>query len=230
MDSANGSDFGQPIHLQVAFHSPFGSCDMPQSRRYQHQRAVPLLVQLSSRVGSATPWACQDWANTKAAYRFFGNDRVSEANILAGHFSSTRERFVATSDSPVLILHDTTESAQLRHGQRHFTSFRLQVPLIAASARVLAPLAALILPGSDQPIRFGVKQGVQRLFHRGPHHLVQVGLDPPLVDLHYGTHYWLHSTACSYFRFLGWLHLLRLRGLTPPACTSLHRLPAMYEK
>jgi hypothetical protein len=43
------------------------------------------------------------------AYRFFGNDRFSEANILAGHFASTRERFVATSDSPVLILHDTTE-------------------------------------------------------------------------------------------------------------------------
>jgi len=26
-------------------------------------------------------------ANTKAAYRFFSNDRVSEADILAGHFS-----------------------------------------------------------------------------------------------------------------------------------------------
>jgi hypothetical protein len=51
----------------------------------------------------------QDWANAKAAYRFFGNDRVSEANILAGHFASTRERFVAASGSPVLILHDTTE-------------------------------------------------------------------------------------------------------------------------
>src|SRR3984885_5875590 len=53
--------------------------------------------------------ACQDWANTKAAYRFFGNDRISEANILAGHFSSTRARFAAANDSPVLVLHDTTE-------------------------------------------------------------------------------------------------------------------------
>jgi hypothetical protein len=68
-----------------------------------------LLEQLSSRVGAATPWTCQDWANTKAAYRFFGNDRVSEASILAGHFASTRERFVGASDSPLLILHDTTE-------------------------------------------------------------------------------------------------------------------------
>jgi hypothetical protein len=51
---------------------------------------------------------CQDWANTKAAYRFFSNDRVSEADILAGHFQSTRERTIAT-DGPVLVLHDTTE-------------------------------------------------------------------------------------------------------------------------
>jgi len=30
------------------------------------------------------PWACQDWANTKAAYRFFANRRVDEATILGG--------------------------------------------------------------------------------------------------------------------------------------------------
>jgi hypothetical protein len=56
---------------------------------------------------------CQDWANTKAAYRFFSNDRVSEADILAGHFQSTRERAVAT-DGPVFILHDTTEFSYQR--------------------------------------------------------------------------------------------------------------------
>jgi hypothetical protein len=82
-------------------------CVFPDARHGKRLRQ--LLEQLSSRVGSSTPWACQDWANTKAAYRFFGNDRVGEGNILAGHFASTRERFVATSDSAVLILHDTTE-------------------------------------------------------------------------------------------------------------------------
>lgn len=72
------------------------------------KRLRQLLEQLSDRVGATTPWACQDWANTKAAYRFFGNDRISEANILAGHFASTRERFAASSGFPVLVLHDTT--------------------------------------------------------------------------------------------------------------------------
>jgi hypothetical protein len=59
-------------------------------------------------MGQSIPLVCQDWANTKAAYRFFSSDRVSEADILAGHFQSTRDRTVAT-DGPVLMLHDTTE-------------------------------------------------------------------------------------------------------------------------
>jgi hypothetical protein len=67
-----------------------------------------LLAQIGSAMGQSIPLVCQDWANTKAAYRFFSNDRVSEADILAGHFQSTRDRVVAT-DGHVLVLHDTTE-------------------------------------------------------------------------------------------------------------------------
>lgn len=72
------------------------------------ERLLQLLEHFSDRVGSTTPWASQDWANTKAAYRFFSNQRISEANILAGHLRSTRERF-ADRDATVLVLHDTTE-------------------------------------------------------------------------------------------------------------------------
>jgi hypothetical protein len=59
-------------------------------------------------MGQSIPLVCQDWANTKAAYRFFSNGRVSEADILAGHFQSTRDRTLATNGL-VLVLHDTTE-------------------------------------------------------------------------------------------------------------------------
>jgi hypothetical protein len=59
-------------------------------------------------MGQSIPLVCQDWANTKAAYRFFSNDRVNEADILAGHFQSTRDR-TAVTDGLVLVLHDTTE-------------------------------------------------------------------------------------------------------------------------
>lgn len=82
------------------------------------KRLRQLLEQLSGRVGATTPWACQDWANTKAAYRFFSNDRISEAQILAGHFASTQERFAASSGFPVLILHDTTEFSFRREDGR----------------------------------------------------------------------------------------------------------------
>ena len=66
-----------------------------------------MLEQFSDRIGGSIPWACQDWANTKAAYRLLSSDRVNEEVIPGGHFQSTRER-CAAADGPVLILHDTT--------------------------------------------------------------------------------------------------------------------------
>ena len=75
----------------------------------RHGRLQQRLEQLPGRVGGTIPWACQDWENSKAAYRFVGNDRIGETNILADHFASTHERFAASSGFPVLVLHDTTE-------------------------------------------------------------------------------------------------------------------------
>lgn len=72
------------------------------------KRFRSLLEQLSSSPGGPIPLACQDWTNTKAAYRFLDNDRVSDAEILAGHFESTRDRFSVARGS-ILVLHDTTE-------------------------------------------------------------------------------------------------------------------------
>ncbi|MAK59564.1 MAG: IS4 family transposase [Ponticaulis sp.] len=72
-----------------------------------------LLGQMSGAIGDPIPAACQDWANTKAAYRFFSNDTVSEGEILAGHFQATAGR-VAAVDGPVLVLQDTTEFSYRR--------------------------------------------------------------------------------------------------------------------
>jgi hypothetical protein len=73
-----------------------------------NKRFRKLFEQLSDGMGESIPLVCQDWANTKAAYRFLSNQRVTEAEILAGHFQATRER-CAAADAAVLILHDTTE-------------------------------------------------------------------------------------------------------------------------
>jgi hypothetical protein len=72
------------------------------------KRFRTLLEQLWNGIGESIPFACQDWANTKAAYRFFSNDRINEKEILNGHFQSTYDRFEKTSDT-VLVLQDTTE-------------------------------------------------------------------------------------------------------------------------
>jgi hypothetical protein len=72
------------------------------------KRFRELLDQIGDAVGESIPMACQDWANTKAAYRFFSNERVGEGDILEGHFQATHGRFAA-SGGAVLVLHDTTE-------------------------------------------------------------------------------------------------------------------------
>jgi hypothetical protein len=82
-----------------------------------NKRFGKLLEQLWDGIGRPIPLACQDWAATKAAYRFLSNERVSEADILAGHFESTRERFAARSavvETPILVLHDTSEFCYTR--------------------------------------------------------------------------------------------------------------------
>jgi Transposase DNA-binding len=89
------------------------------------RRYAKLLKRMGSAMGESIPLVCQDWANTKAAYRFFASERVSEADIMGGHFQSTRDRFAASS-GPILILHDTTE----------FTYQREQPALIGSTKSV----------------------------------------------------------------------------------------------
>lgn len=72
------------------------------------RRFGDLLRRLSDRMGGTIPLACQDWASTKAAYRFFSNPKVEEGDILAGHLEATKARYAA-SDGPILVLQDTTE-------------------------------------------------------------------------------------------------------------------------
>src|SRR5580700_1467513 len=71
------------------------------------KRLRTLLGLMSNGLGQTIPLACQDWANTKAAYRFFSNPRITEEEILSGHFASTQARAAAIQE-PVLVLHDTT--------------------------------------------------------------------------------------------------------------------------
>src|SRR5437660_4211164 len=101
MDGATNTWFGGEL----------AGCSLADERLTKRLRK--LLAQIGSDMGQSIPLVCQDWANAKAAYRFFSNERVSEADILAGHLQSTRDRTTAT-DGPVLVLHDTTEFSYRR--------------------------------------------------------------------------------------------------------------------
>lgn len=86
--------------------SELASCKFNDVRHGKRLRK--LLAHLSEHIGGSIPWASQDWANTKAAYRFLSNPRVSEEEILGGHLQATRER-IAACGAVILMLHDTTE-------------------------------------------------------------------------------------------------------------------------
>ena len=77
------------------------------------KRLRDLVRQLANGVGRSIPFACQDWAAAKAAYRFFSNDRVGEEQILGGHFLATRER-ISRTEELFLVVHDTTEFSYKR--------------------------------------------------------------------------------------------------------------------
>ena len=77
--------------------------DMRLSKRFGK-----LLGMMSEGMGESVPYACQDWANTKAAYRFFSNTDVSEDQIMEGHLQATRDR-LSHAGPKILMLHDTCE-------------------------------------------------------------------------------------------------------------------------
>ncbi|GGX97903.1 hypothetical protein GCM10007160_26950 [Litchfieldella qijiaojingensis] len=81
-------------------------CNLGDARL--NRRLGMILEDIGERPDKSLPTAFQDWANTKAAYRFFANENVSEDKILEGHFAASALRIQAT-DGPILILQDTTE-------------------------------------------------------------------------------------------------------------------------
>lgn len=72
-----------------------------------NKRAEVLLSLLGDKPGVSIPAACNGWAETKAAYRFFSNEGVTPEDVLESHFQATRER-IADAEV-VLCVEDTSE-------------------------------------------------------------------------------------------------------------------------
>ena len=68
---------------------------------------------LSDSPESSINQACEEWSQTKAAYRFFQNDAISEGKILDSHVKKTVER--ASKYSTILAIQDTCYISYKNH-------------------------------------------------------------------------------------------------------------------
>lgn len=74
-----------------------------------NKRAVKLLNSFSKAPKLSIPKACQGWAETQAAYRFYANDSVTWDKLLESHSNQAEERIQQSKEPVVLCLQDTTE-------------------------------------------------------------------------------------------------------------------------
>lgn len=90
-----------------------GNVDLGDKRRTA--RLIKLCGRLAEMPESSINQACVDWAETKAAYRFFHNDNVEVQNILAAHRAKTAER--ARQHRTVLAIQATSYLVYTSHRQ-----------------------------------------------------------------------------------------------------------------
>ena len=76
-------------------------------------RLIKLCDRFSDAPESPINQACADWAETKAAYRFFQNDNVEVGRMLAAHRCKTAQR--AKEHKTVLALQDTSYFVYTNH-------------------------------------------------------------------------------------------------------------------
>ncbi len=81
-----------------------------------NKRFIKLSEALSSQPSVPINQACQDWSDTKAAYRLFDNEKVTPQEILRVHKERTQQRI---RDYPlVLAIQDTTYLDYTRHPKK----------------------------------------------------------------------------------------------------------------
>lgn len=81
------------------------SCTFSDQRHKSRMHTI--LENLEKKHGSKTSETQKDWASTKGYYRFLSNQSITANDILSGHYCATADR-VRASNTPVLVLHDTT--------------------------------------------------------------------------------------------------------------------------
>jgi hypothetical protein len=89
----------------------FGFAQLGDKRR--NQRLVKIASHLAAHPGGTMPQAFPDWAELKAAYRFFSQKGVQFASVITPHLERTRT--VCSAPGEYLIIEDTTLLDFSRH-------------------------------------------------------------------------------------------------------------------
>ena len=72
-----------------------------------NERSETIIETLSADPQASINAACDGWAETQAAYRFFDNSKVTPEKILRPHIEATKQRI--RTQPVVLLVQDTTE-------------------------------------------------------------------------------------------------------------------------
>jgi hypothetical protein len=91
----------------------FKGADFGDARLERRLKVVA--EQLAGRPEAPINQASEDWKATKAAYRFFDNEKVSDAGIFAPHQKRTVERM--RGERVVIVAQDTTSANYSSHKQ-----------------------------------------------------------------------------------------------------------------
>jgi hypothetical protein len=87
--------------------------DLPDRRLLR--RAQHIMTQFGRQPNASIPQACGDWGQSKAAYRFFDNEAVAAAALLAPHSQATLRRM---QNCPVVLaVQDSTRLDYSAHPQ-----------------------------------------------------------------------------------------------------------------
>ena len=88
-----------------------------RAAEFGDKRLTNRLIQLGDELGSSPaesiPASCEDWASTKATYRFCDNDRVEPSEVISAHTQAQQSRVSGGDD--LLIVSDTTYLTFPRH-------------------------------------------------------------------------------------------------------------------
>src|SRR5688572_8137347 len=141
---------GLELDVNVWAQQQFGDCNLGDVRRTR--RAVLVAAQVAADPSGSTPEQTEVWSDCKAAYRLFGNPKVTFQALAEPHWRLTRSRL----QGRVLLIDDTTTVAFQRGRQitgMGITSDARHPGFLLHSALAIDPSSGQVLGLAAQTIR-----------------------------------------------------------------------------